>query len=516
MAEDLTGLGLSAALSEALRGQGIEAPTAVQAGAVPVVRRGGNIVLHAARGAGVVGAWGWGLVERVAGQDEEERAGPLVLALVPLPEEVGATAASLARWGAAAGVRAAGLEEGWGAGAALLVATPQAALEGVRRASLKLESLRALVIDGLSTMLALGLGEALETLLGTVPREAQRVITTAETTPDVASFVERHARKAMNVPPRQLEVDQGKPAQEATLGYAVVRGTERPAALARVLGGLAGQATVHARSVHSAAEAAASLEARGFEVAVEGAVLRVGAGGPVVSYDPPFDAVTLAERHAEGGIVLVEAREVAHLRQIAKQAGARLETRKVSGETRAAASLARLRAEIEGAIEGEDLGAELLVLAPLIDRYGAADFMSPAVALLRRLSRVVTERTDPETATAPGAPPPASFVRLFFGIGNRDGIRPGDLLGAITGEAQIRGDRVGRIELKDTFSVVEVASDVADRIISALNGTSMRGRSLRVDYDRKGGAGGSGGGTGAGGSGGPRRRPAPGPRRAPR
>jgi ATP-dependent RNA helicase DeaD len=128
----------------------------------------------------------------------------------------------------------------------------------------------------------------------------------------------------------------------------------------------------------------------------------------------------------------------------------------------------------------------------------------------------VTERTDPETATAPGAPPPASFVRLFFGIGNRDGIRPGDLLGAITGEAQIRGDRVGRIELKDTFSVVEVASDVADRIISALNGTSMRGRSLRVDYDRKGGAGGSGGGTGAGGSGGPRRRPASGPRRAPR
>ena len=64
-------------------------------------------------------------------------------------------------------------------------------------------------------------------------------------------------------------------------------------------------------------------------------------------------------------------------------------------------------------------------------------------------------------------------------------MRPGDLVGAITGEAAISGDQVGRIEIRDTFSIVEVASDVGERVIQALNGTTVKGRSLRVDYDRK-------------------------------
>ena len=70
-------------------------------------------------------------------------------------------------------------------------------------------------------------------------------------------------------------------------------------------------------------------------------------------------------------------------------------------------------------------------------------------------------------------------------MGSRDNVRAGDLVGAITGEAGITGAQVGKIELRDTFSVVEVAADVADRVIKALNGTTMRGRALRVDYDRR-------------------------------
>jgi ATP-dependent RNA helicase DeaD len=49
----------------------------------------------------------------------------------------------------------------------------------------------------------------------------------------------------------------------------------------------------------------------------------------------------------------------------------------------------------------------------------------------------------------------------------------------------VKGEQVGRIDIRDSFSVVEVDASVADRVIRALNGTTMRGRSLRVDYDRK-------------------------------
>jgi ATP-dependent RNA helicase DeaD len=106
---------------------------------------------------------------------------------------------------------------------------------------------------------------------------------------------------------------------------------------------------------------------------------------------------------------------------------------------------------------------------------------------------------------------------LFLSVGTRDNIRPGDLVGAITGEAHIKGDQVGRVDIRESFAVVEVASSVAERVIRALNGTTMRGRSLRVDFDRKN-AGGSPGGRegrsprGPGGPGGPR---APGDRPRP-
>jgi ATP-dependent RNA helicase DeaD len=95
-------------------------------------------------------------------------------------------------------------------------------------------------------------------------------------------------------------------------------------------------------------------------------------------------------------------------------------------------------------------------------------------------------------------------------VGSRDGIRPGDLVGAIAGEANIPGSAVGRIEIRDTFSIVEVQADAAEKVIRAVNGTTIKGRSVRVDYDRAGdrarkpgGPRGAGGGAGPRGSGGP-------------
>ena len=117
-------------------------------------------------------------------------------------------------------------------------------------------------------------------------------------------------------------------------------------------------------------------------------------------------------------------------------------------------------------------------------------------------------------------PAPKTWVRLFVGVGEKEEIGPGDLLGAIAGEAGVEGSQVGKIEIRETFSLVEVIAGVADRVIERLNGTTIRGRSVRCDYDRGGPAGrggpgarggrpGSRGGSppGKGNREGPRRRP---------
>jgi ATP-dependent RNA helicase DeaD len=62
-------------------------------------------------------------------------------------------------------------------------------------------------------------------------------------------------------------------------------------------------------------------------------------------------------------------------------------------------------------------------------------------------------------------------------------MRPGDLVGAITNEAGVGGGAVGAIQIADGFSLVDVAAPVADSVIAALRGATIRGRRLSVERD---------------------------------
>jgi ATP-dependent RNA helicase DeaD len=74
---------------------------------------------------------------------------------------------------------------------------------------------------------------------------------------------------------------------------------------------------------------------------------------------------------------------------------------------------------------------------------------------------------------------------VLFRSGRQAGIGPGDLVGAITGEAGIKSNTLGSIEIGDGFSIVEVPKDRADDIIVALRKTRIRGRKVTVNRDRK-------------------------------
>ena len=104
-------------------------------------------------------------------------------------------------------------------------------------------------------------------------------------------------------------------------------------------------------------------------------------------------------------------------------------------------------------------------------------------------------RPNPRAGGRASVPPPrgrgvpgrrdddAAWVRLIVGGGREAGMRPGDLVGAITNEAGVGGGAVGAIQIADEFSLVDVAAPVADSIIAALRGATIRGRRLSVDRD---------------------------------
>ncbi|MGH7785943.1 MAG: DbpA RNA binding domain-containing protein, partial [Candidatus Binatia bacterium] len=78
------------------------------------------------------------------------------------------------------------------------------------------------------------------------------------------------------------------------------------------------------------------------------------------------------------------------------------------------------------------------------------------------------------------------MTRVFIGGGREMGMRPQDIVGAITGEAGIRGSEIGVITISDRFTLVEVAEGLAEDVIQALQDCRMKGKKLTVRLERGG------------------------------
>jgi ATP-dependent RNA helicase DeaD len=556
-------LGLREALTRALEDDGIEAPTALQRAVIPVLRREGNVFARAASGSGKTLAYAVGVLDRLAprapaaepaeGEEaaEPEAGGTRLLVLVPTREAAQRAALSLVHYAQAVELTVSAAGGGWGTPlgeADVLVATPAEVMDAVRQSTVKLDALEALVVDGASHVETLGGWEAVETLFDHVPRDAQRVLFTATTTPAVEDLADRRVKRALRWPPEAAVPAQESPAT-GVVGYVPVAEREKIDVVSRILGGDRGEdaaPVVFCRTDERAAAVAEELALRGFligdldeedvDVAVVGATATPAAiaeatgerPGLVVSLDVPADEETLRARHGGGepGFVLVENRELAHLRDIARRAGLEARPAGVTGQEEVPLTEVRtFRTMLRRAVRDEDLGAQMLLLEPLFDDFTAAEVAAAASALLRRKGPPAAEvpsvavQAQPAARAAAGASPraapqsrsdvgpaPAPVTRLFVGVGERDGVRAGDLVGAIAGETNIQGSRIGRIEIRDTFSIVEVPADVAEEVIRAVNGTTIKGRAVRVDFDRGGTRrpAGPARGPGARGPGGPR------------
>jgi len=552
MAKTFEGLGLRPELVTAVSELGYREPTTIQGAAIPVLRRGGSALVHAAPGAGTLAAYGLAILDRLAGErrgvGDEDEEGSRALVLVPTADDATRSALSLARLGRGLDLRIAALDGGWVAGeggtdAEVLFSTPALAVEAIERSRLNLDEIGIFVVDGASAIFALGAGTALDTVASFIPRDTQRIILTAEMSPQVDDYAERYLRRALRIPPSPIGEDRADQAVEPAfrLDYQVVSEWERSEALARLLarGEPGRERVVYVRSERTVQDVIADLELRGFSVrssvedeagpeesADRGVIVVTQVVDPpadalVISFEPPFDPESLRARHEHGGTVLATSRELAHLRSIGRAAGAELRLT-TTGLDEVSPEVTEYRARLRKALEEEDIAAQLLILDPLFREFSAAEVAAAASALLRRRQPAeVGGRSTPAVseispaAVRPSAvrvaTPSAPFVRLFVGVGSRDGIVPSDLVGAITGEAQVSGTKIGKIEIRDTFSIVEVESEIAPRVIQAVNGITLKGRSVRVDFDRRGpSAGGRRGGTGRGG-----RRIARGPRDTP-
>lgn len=518
-------IGLREELLRTLEDEEIAEPTGLQESVIPVLRRGGNVVARASSGSGKTLAYALGVLDRLKVLEDaegEDRSELRVLILTPTPAEAERVAIAITPYAQALGMTVAAVGRGWGTppnSAGILSCAIGDAMDSIRASAIKLESVETLIVDGAAAIQELGDWDQVDGLIDLIPRDAQRVIITASVTAAVEDLIDRRVKRALRHPAEPAIPERAAAAPESTITYVVISEREKLDLLAAQLREREGgnPPIVFCRTDERAADLAEQLTVRGFVVGSaddEEADLVLAAGGATredmieeaeadvgqtISFDVPADARTLLARHGgdPDAVVLVQPREIAHIREIASQAAYRARSAPPPVDASAAAAkLKSFRNEIRRAVQEEDLAAQLLVLEPLLDEFAAIEVAAALASLLRsRRPTAPAAPTAPTAQPSPRAtgekspeagPAPVTWARLFVGVGTRDEIRPGDLVGALAGEANIPGTRIGKIEIRDNFSIVEVQADVADQVIRAVNGTTMKGRAVRVDYDRGG------------------------------
>jgi ATP-dependent RNA helicase DeaD len=425
----------------------------------------------------------------------------------------------------------------------VIVATPGRALDHIRRGTLKLDRLALLVLDEADEMLDMGFADDLEAILEATPADRQTALFSATMPSRITAIAGRHLREPARVTIAREKTTAGKLPRVRQVAYIVAR-AHKPAALERVLemenptstlvfcrtrlevDTLVEMLNAHghrAEALHGGMEqrlrdrvmgrfregAAELLVAT--DVAARG--LDIERLSHVVNYDVPAAAEAYVHRIGRTGragrggtaITLAEPREHRLLRSIEAMTKQKIEVATVP--TVADLRAKRLditRASIRERLLAGDLDGTRVVVESLATEFDIVDIAAAAVQIAhaavagdgddREIPAVTTAHQDPR-ATRPLKPARGRLVprdesnagnmaRLFVGAGRRAGIRPGDLVGAITGEAGIQSRAIGAIEIADGFSLVDVPEEMVDDIIAALRATKIRGLKPTVKRDR--------------------------------
>jgi ATP-dependent RNA helicase DeaD len=69
-------------------------------------------------------------------------------------------------------------------------------------------------------------------------------------------------------------------------------------------------------------------------------------------------------------------------------------------------------------------------------------------------------------------------------VGKKDGANPNELVAVLTKELRVERSKIGRIELRDAYSLIELPAGEAEQVASALNGRTIRRKRVSARVDR--------------------------------
>ncbi len=508
-------LNISRELLEAIKMMGFEEPTPVQALSIPPALREEDVMAQAQTGTGKTAAFGIPIVQRCNGSSR-----PFALVLSPTRELAIQIAEELNKIGLTKRIKALPVYGGQSIDRQIralrgrvniIVGTPGRLLDHIQRGTIELNSVRVVVLDEADEMLNMGFIDDIEKILSHTPKDRQTMLFSAT----IPAEIERIARRYMKRPTRITVDPKSLVVSSVRQVFYEVRHEDKLKALARLIdsedpyltlvfchtkrevdevsrrlqqmGYLAG--AIHGDFTQAHRETVMrKFRSRAIDILVATDVAARGIDIPdvshVINYSIPQNPDSYVHRIGRTGragrsgiaITFITPREYRQLRLIERATKTRilkaeLPTKQQVLKARKEELLEDLREILQ---EGDYTGAQDL-METLTGEYIAQEV---ALAAIKLLLSYIDIDDEPDNGDL-------SYTRLFMNIGRREELRPSDLVRFISDSAGIDVKYIGHISIKENFSFIEVSEVVVEKVLSALDRKSYKGRRLAVQRARR-------------------------------
>jgi len=453
---DFASLDLNPALIDNLASLGYTEMTPIQAQSLPHVLENKDIIARAKTGSGKTATFALGLLNKL----DVKRFRVQTLVLCPtreLADQVATEIRKLARGihnikvltlcgGVAFGPQVGSLEHG----AHIIVGTPGRVEEHLRKANLNLDNLTTLVLDEADRMLDMGFQQALDDIVGYMPEQRQTMLFSATYPEKIENIAQRIMQSPVTVEVQDTHSNQSI---IETL-YQVENDQSRIEAVRLLLQEHQPETTlIFCNTKVETDRVANELRAVGYEAsALHGDLEQKDRDQTLACFANRSISVLVATDVAARGLD-IESLDMVINYQVAQEL--EVHTHRIGRTGRAGAqgmacSLYTQRdkhriSQLEDYLKQKFVRGEL-----------------PHIRLLRE----------------PVFAPP--MVTIHIGGGKKQKLRPGDIVGALTGADGIPGSEIGKIQVGDHWAYVAVAHKHGKMAFNKLSQGKLKGRSFRV------------------------------------
>jgi len=558
-------MALNDSLLKALDDVGYETPSPIQARTIPLLLEGRDVLGQAQTGTGKTAAFALPLLSNIdlSGKD------PQVLVLAPTRElaiqvaEAFQTYAShmkgfhvLPIYG---GQDYSGQIRGLKRGVHVVVGTPGRVMDHMRKGTLKLGNLKALVLDEADEMLRMGFIDDVEWILDQTPEDRQIALFSAT----MPQQIRRIASKYLNNPEQVTIKDKTATADTIRQRFWPVSGVNKLDALTRILEAEQFDAMIiFVRTKTATVELADKLEARGYSTAaINGDIQQklrersieqlkkgkidilvatdVAARGldvqrisHVFNYDIPYDTEAYIHRIGRTGragrkgdaILFVAPREKRLLHSIEKATNQKIEMMELpSTEIINDKRIVQFKQRITDTLASEELG----MFYQMIEQY-QLEHNKPALEIAAALAQILqgdepfllqnkpqrskgrdreswdkegggqnsgqrrnSSRNDRNRDNSRGRDrgdrtarkdtgPEDGMERFRLEVGHDNEVKPGNIVGAIANEAGIDSQYIGRINIHDEYTMIDLPADMPKEIFNELKKVWVAGQQLKI------------------------------------